>query len=285
MTVCSFLERKYIAGETKRVAPIRAYQLLTLCLLSSSALSNMSLSYINFPTKVVFRSCKLLPTMLVATVMHRKIFSSFEYSCAFAVCLGLIFFSVADWQLSPSFNPIGLIMVFLSVLADAVLPNAQEKLFSQGSSRLEVTFFTNIFVLIVMTFMTLASGDLVGIVRLAMADRQLAMFMGVYTAVAYVAISTYMNLVKRFGGVAAVYLTTARKAMTLVLSFLLFPKEFSWYYVVGATLVLGGLASVSIYKQKKRSVRDAEEARKGGSDRQPLTGGDIEAAAPNQRRR
>ena len=262
VTICSFLERKFVVKETKRVAPLRLYPLLTLCLLSSSALSNMSLNYINFPTKVVFRSCKLVPTMLIATIMNRKIFSSIEYMCAFSVCIGLVFFSVADWKLAPTFNPVGLVMVFLSVCADAILPNAQERLFGMGASRVEVTFFTNIFTLIAMTAMTLASGDLVAIIRHAMVDHQLALYMGVYTAVSYVAISTYMQLVKRFGGVAAVYLTTARKAMTLVLSFLLFPKDFSWFYVTGAGLVLGGLMAVSLYKQKMRKEKEAI----GGAD-------------------
>jgi adenosine 3'-phospho 5'-phosphosulfate transporter B3 len=234
----------------------------------------MSVNYISFPTKVVFRSCKLVPTMVIATVMNRKIFSSIEYMCAFAICTGLVFFSVADWKLAPTFNPIGLVMVFLSVCADAVLPNAQERLFGMGASRVEVTFFTNIFTLIAMTAMTLASGDLVAIIRHAMVDHQLALYMGVYTAVSYIAISAYMRLVKGFGGVSAVYLTTARKAMTLVLSFLLFPKDFSWFYVSGAGLVLGSLMAVSLYKQKIQKEKEAtgvagaadQPARRRGSE-------------------
>ena len=59
VTACSFLERRYIARETQRVAPLSAYPLLTFCLLSSSSLSNLALNYINFPTKVVYRSCKV----------------------------------------------------------------------------------------------------------------------------------------------------------------------------------------------------------------------------------
>jgi hypothetical protein len=55
VTVCSFLERRYIAMETKRVAPMSAYSLLTFCLMSSSSLSNLALNYINFPTKVYVR--------------------------------------------------------------------------------------------------------------------------------------------------------------------------------------------------------------------------------------
>ncbi len=59
VTVCSFFERKFVARETQRVAPVSAYPLLTFCLLSSSSLSNLALNFINFPTKVVFRSCKV----------------------------------------------------------------------------------------------------------------------------------------------------------------------------------------------------------------------------------
>mmetsp|Transcript_437 Transcript_437/g.862 ORF Transcript_437/g.862 Transcript_437/m.862 type:complete len:449 (-) Transcript_437:24-1370(-) len=291
VTVCSYLERTYVAKETKRVAPLRLYPLLTLCLLSSSGLSNMSLNYINFPTKVVFRSCKLVPTMLIATIMNRKVFSSLEYMCALSICVGLILFSVADWTLAPTFNPIGLVMVFLSVCADAILPNAQERLFGMGASRLEVTYFTNVITLACMTVMTLASGDLVAIIKLAMVNHQLALYMSIYTAVSYVAISAYMNLVKRFGGVAAVYIATARKAMTLVLSFLLFPKDFSWFYVAGATLVLGGLMVVSLYKQKRGKMQEAakadlNQALGGGSELEalkdgvePITERDLEAAS------
>lgn len=252
VTVCSYLERRFIAQERGRVAPFSAYPLLTACLITSSALSNMSLNYINFPTKVVFRSCKLIPTMVVASVLHRKVFSSMEYSCALAICTGLVMFAAADWELRPSFNPIGLALVSLSVCADAILPNAQERLFHFGASRLEVTFFTNIFTLIFMTGSTLLSGDLMGAWEQTIRNRQLAIYFSVYTFIAYLAISLHMNVVKRFGGVAAVLLATGRKGMTLVLSFVLFPKSFSWFYPTGAVLVLGGLLTSSLLKMREK---------------------------------
>jgi adenosine 3'-phospho 5'-phosphosulfate transporter B3 len=223
-------------------------------LLTSSALSNMSLNYINFPTKVVFRSCKLIPTMVVATVLHNKIFTTIEYACALAVCCGLVMFAAADWTISPSFNPIGLAMVCMSVVADAVLPNAQERLFKMGSSRLEVTLYTNMFTLLALSVTTLLSGDLIEAVQLIVTSQRLIVYFTIYTFVAYLAISMHMSVVKRFGGVAAVLLATGRKGMTLVLSFLLFPKTFSWYYPIGAALVLGGLTASSLLKEKSKNV-------------------------------
>jgi adenosine 3'-phospho 5'-phosphosulfate transporter B3 len=253
--VFSYLERIHIAREPgfHRVAPLRAYPLLTGCLFASSSLCNMSLSYINFPTKVVFRSCKLVPTMIIATIVNKKVFASYEYVCALAICAGLVLFALADYTLDPlKFDVMGLALVSGSVVADAILPNAQESLFRGGASRLEVTVYSNLFSFLGMTVVTLASGTLVQFVKWLYADSTLALYFGVYTLLSYASISCYMTLVKRFGGVHAVLLTTARKAMTLVLSFLLFPKGFSWLYFHGSFLVLGAVMVASIFKKLGR---------------------------------
>jgi adenosine 3'-phospho 5'-phosphosulfate transporter B3 len=198
--------------------------------------------------------------MIIATIINKRIFQSYEYISALAISVGLIIFAAVDWKLTPSFNPIGLVLVSFSVIADATLPNAQERLFRLGSSRLEVTLYTNFFTLIAMTVTTVASGDLVGVLKLAMTsdDSNLITYMVVYTCISYVAISAFMMIVKKYGGVTAVLLSTARKGMTLILSFVLFPKKFSWYYALGAMLVLGGLTHVSLAKiSAKREAANA----------------------------
>lgn len=230
--------------------------------------------------------------MLVASVVNKKVFSSKEYCCALAVCAGLVLFAAADWRYTPSFHPIGLILVTLSVCADAILPNAQERLFKLGSSRLEVTFYTNLLTLLCMTVTTYLSGDLVGLYQFARTNHQLCIYMCMYTGVAYFAVSMHMSVVKRFGGVAAVVLATARKAMTLILSFLLFPKAFSWFYVWGALLVLGGLLVSSLFKiygkktvevVKQQEVGDEEAAVQlisvSSSPRQEHSNGHVEKRA------
>jgi len=245
----SYLERVQLTTERGRVAPLSAYPLLTLCLIASSSLSNMSLSYIGMPTKVVFRSCKLVPTMIIATVVNQKRFRSHEYICALAICAGLVLFAMADYEIDPvTYNPMGLLLVSGSVVADAILPNAQEHLFREGSSRLEVTVYSNFYSFVAMTIYTLGNGTLLQFGKVVCHNGTLALYFGVYTVLSYISISCYMNLVKRFGGVTAVVLTTARKAMTLVLSFVLFPKGFSWLYVHGSVLVLGAVMMASICK-------------------------------------
>lgn len=45
----------------------------------------------------------------------------------------------------------GIGLVCISVVADAFLPNFQERVFEHGSSRVEVTYFTNILCLMAMS--------------------------------------------------------------------------------------------------------------------------------------
>ena len=199
--------------------------------------------------------------MLIATCVNQKVFASYEYLCALFICAGLVLFAMADYTLDPiQFNPMGLMLVSGSVVADSVLPNAQEHLFRDGSSRLEVTVYSNLFSFIGMTVVTLMNGSLPTFIRGIAANSQLATYFGVYTVLSYISISCYMTLVKRFGGVTAVLLTTARKAMTIILSFMLFPKGFSWLYVHGSLLVLGAVMVAGICKRlKKRNQKRTQD--------------------------
>lgn len=221
VTVFTFVERRCFSGSNVVVGgsggnvggggqpSVKSYLFLTFLLMSSSSLSNISLNYINYPTKVVFRSCKLLPTMLISTIVNKQTFNAAQYCAALGICLGLVLYAAADWTLAPSFRPVGLVLVLPSVVADSVLPNAQEKLFKEGATRSEVTFYTNVLVLGAMTFSTLMSGDLVSTLSYAMEDKRCASYLVLYTGVSYAAITTHMNSISKVrGGAVDVSLRT-----------------------------------------------------------------------------
>merc|ERR1712146_584434 len=149
-------------------------------------------------------------------------------------------------------------------VADAILPNLQEKLFREGSSRLEVTFYSNIFTLLIMIFSMTASGDLTGAVSYAInsvgtSNESIINYMVIYALLAYLAISFHMQMVKSFGSVAAVLVGNSRKTMTIMLSFIVFPKPFSWNYVIGGALVLGSLTYSGILKTRKSKLKEKEK--------------------------
>ena len=138
----------------------------------------------------------------------------------------------------------------ISVVADAFLPNFQERVFSYGSSRIEVTFFTNVLCLIAMTFFFLLSGDLQIAFAYALNDSYAFFLMSIYTFLAYIAINFHMAMVQEYGGIVAVLVGNTRKAMTICLSFILFPKPGSVYYVLGGIFVFGSLVGNAIMKER-----------------------------------
>ena len=249
--VCSGIERGYV-GERGMRSPLRDYAGVVLCLMGSSALSNVALNYINYPTKVIFRSSKLIPTMIIAVVLNGRRVTVAEFLCGLAITLGLIVFTMADWEVSPNFNPLGAALVGASTVADSLLPNLQERLFDRGSSRVEVTFVTNVLVFFVMGGLLSLSGDVSGALEIALGSPRAAAMMLAYTFLAYLAINTHMQIVKEYGSIVAVLVGNARKALTILLSFIFFPKPFSFLYPLGGLLVLGGLTASAVIKHRSR---------------------------------
>lgn len=230
-----------------------SYMQLTCCLLGSSYLSTVGLDYINYPTKVVFRSCKLIPTMAVALVMNKERFSLTDITCAVAICVGLALFALADMtSVSKVSTVFGMALQASSTVADAFLPNLQQALFKQGASTLEVTYYTNLYVFIIMTLMGGGSGHIQGAWSFVRTNATNGIVLVFYSVVAYWAINFHIRVVQRYGSVVAVLVGNLRKAGTIALSFLVFPKPFSWFYVVGTLLVFGGLTITAYVKDLKR---------------------------------
>lgn len=62
-----------------------------------------------------------------------------------------------------------------------------------------------------------------------------------------------MTLVHELGSVAAVIVGNGRKALTIVLSFILFPKPFSILYFFGVILVFGSVVLNVVLKEGKKN--------------------------------
>ena len=251
VTVCTHVERE-IDGEKTRKASWLSYIGLCVCLVVSSATSNIALAYINYPTKVVFRSCKLIPTIVISSWLNKKRVQPFEYVFGLFISMGMILFAIADMQVSPKFDPFGIVLVSISVCADAFLPNLQEALFDAGSSRIEVTYYTNLLTFVGMSVAFTATGDIQSAIGYAYNNLTCAYAMTAYTFVAYIAISFHMALVQEYGGITTVLVGNTRKALTICLSFFFFPKPGSWFYIYGGILVFGSLIGNGIMKDKVR---------------------------------
>jgi adenosine 3'-phospho 5'-phosphosulfate transporter B3 len=190
--------------------------------------------------------------MAIAVLVNRRNVQFYQFAAGGLISVGMVLFAVADCHAYPSFNYYGISLVTFSVVADAFLPNIQERVFENGASRTEVTFYTNSLSLVCMTLYMLFTGELAMAVAFTFLSQYNMLLMLMYTILAYVAIYYHMTLVQEFGGISAVLVGNVRKVISIVLSFLVFPKPFSWLYVAGGVLVFGGLVWSDMIKEQSK---------------------------------
>lgn len=110
-----------------RKIPMRTYVILATLTLGTMGLSNSSLGYLNYPTQVIFKCCKLIPVMIGSILIQGKRYGPLDFAAALAMCFGLAWFTLADSQVSPNFNLFGVAMISGALLCDAAIGNVQEK--------------------------------------------------------------------------------------------------------------------------------------------------------------
>lgn len=57
-------------------------------------LTNWALLYLNYATRVVFKSCKVLPVMAVGAAVHGRRYSAGHYGSALALVTGVALFTL-----------------------------------------------------------------------------------------------------------------------------------------------------------------------------------------------
>lgn len=74
--------------------------------------SNASLGYLNYPTQVIFKCCKLIPVMIGGILIQQKVYKMIDIIAASCMCAGLILFTLADSNVSPDFNLFGKLFLY-----------------------------------------------------------------------------------------------------------------------------------------------------------------------------
>ena len=157
--------------------------------------------------------------------------------------VGLIFFTLADVSLDPSFDSTGVMLVSLALGADSVIGNVQERTMkAHGSSSAEMVLYSYAVGSVYLFVGLWIRGDLHDAVAFC-GDHptQTYGYALVFSLAGYLGVNFVLALVKNFGALVAVTVTTCRKAVTIVLSFVFFAKPFTSQYVWSGLLVLVGI--------------------------------------------
>lgn len=241
------------------VNPWRTYVRLSAVLMGSNGLTKGSLAFLNYPAQIMFKSTKVLPVMVMGAFIPglRRKYAFQEYVSAVMLVVGLILFTLADAQTSPNFSMAGVAMVSGALVMDAFLGNLQEAIFKMNpdTTQMEMLFCSTVVGLPFLAVPMVLTGELVT------AWTSCSQHLYVYAVLVLEAMATFvgqvsvLSLIALFGAATTAMVTTARKAVTLLLSYLIFTKPLTEQHATGLLLITMGIVIKLLPENKERRPR------------------------------
>jgi adenosine 3'-phospho 5'-phosphosulfate transporter B3 len=152
-----------------RSTPLSAYIVLAAFSVGTVGLSNASCDFLTYPTQVLFKSSKILPVMLMGTVILRKRYKLMEYICVLMITAGLFFLNSSSKSNhhangNETDTTLGFILISAALMCDALIGNVQEKVFKQyNPSTSENLIYTKFYGMVLAFVVCLLQGQLMQI--------------------------------------------------------------------------------------------------------------------------
>lgn len=227
----------------------------------SNSLSQYSTHYVEFSLKIVAKSSKLMPTMLISGLLgNSRYFQAVDYIAAILLCAGTAFFSYspkASVSTTSSQVALGMCALGLSCVFDGLVPNVQQRLL-RDTTPSELMARTNAVGAVAGVISIALSGEASSVVEYAGSRPDLSLLiLGIGLSLAG-SVLCYTDLVARAGSVFAVGIATLRKSASLLLSYLLFPgKSFDSFRQLGIICIALGLLLAECRARRKETKEKA----------------------------
>ncbi|XP_006814182.2 adenosine 3'-phospho 5'-phosphosulfate transporter 2-like [Saccoglossus kowalevskii] len=171
--------------------------------------------------------------------------------------IGLILFTLADVKVSPNFDHIGVVLISMALFADAAIGNVQEKTMKQyNATNTEVVFYSYFIGFIYILCGLLIHGSLYNAFQFfAQHPMKTYGYALIFSITGYLGISFVLALIKLLGALVAVTVTTCRKAVTIILSFMFFTKPFTVQYIWSGLIVMFGIF-LNVYSKNRVTMNN-----------------------------
>ena len=281
--------------QTKRPnVPMKYYILLSILRAIDAGMTNMAMAYVNYPAKTLMKSSRVVFTMLFGALIRRKRYKVIDYIVVSLMVSGLALFMHADSKSSAIFQPLGIMMLTTSLLCDGAVNNMSEAIMIQynvgqdefiyhlysiavigiaGAAYLRGDLNDGIRYMITPgTWDQIQANDIdVNLRSWSVMGKFMALFL--FSSAGFFGSSCSALITKEFGALTMSITSTARKAMTLFLSFALFKENVcTLEHISGIILFITALVAKSLRasggcgKRRNRKRRDSIGGGKGHDD-------------------
>lgn len=131
-------------------APLFKYSFASFSNVMSAWFQYEALKFVNFPTQVLAKSCKIIPVMLMGKIVSRTKFEFYEYLTAILISIGMLAFLLGSKSDHHSVSSItsmtGILLLTLYLMFDSFTSNWQSDLFKNyGMSSIQMMCGVNLF--------------------------------------------------------------------------------------------------------------------------------------------
>jgi len=223
-----------LAAAMQRRVPLSLYVGSAVCLGMSQSLGKIAVRYLDYATATILKSGKLLPTLVLSVLWLRRRVSGAEWAAASLLVTSAAFMALGESSVSLDFHPLGLALSFVQLFLAALQGNLQERILKDHDVSIsESMLFTN-GIGACFVFAVIALNGELRPATAYFASSPTALALLLVRSVTFLAGAiAYSALTKEFGAGASTAVGTARKSLTVLLSFVLFPKRFHVNYVFG----------------------------------------------------
>eukprot|EP00916_Digyalum_oweni_P015396 GHVL01025198.1.p1 GENE.GHVL01025198.1~~GHVL01025198.1.p1 ORF type:complete len:337 (+),score=58.96 GHVL01025198.1:66-1076(+) len=235
--------------------PIINYFYLSFLTYGGIATTAWGLKYLSYPTRIVFKGSKPIPTMILEWIYVGEKFTISEIFTVGTLTLGIISFCLGDAVGNPSFHYYGIILLCIGVGLDAATSTFEKKkLFKMNAPYREALFYTGLFGSFYSLFELLMSNEPIWIFTINNIQCIISIIMSSISA--YLSAGCILQLISNFTATGAECVKGARKVISILLSYLLLgeAKEFNFYHGIGI-LLLSVSIGISIKDAQTKDVK------------------------------
>lgn len=229
---------------------------MSILMVGSLYLSNVSAVHLSYPLKVLLKSSKLIPTMLTGVLFFGQSYSSLDYIATTLLISGISLFSIANSRVSLQTSSFGIVCMLFSLLSESVGQNTQSKHLNDSQHRpAELLWRNSVVGTALVFFFELLRGELFLAIEFSIQRPWLLGKILLLCFLGYLGGLAVMSAIKNSGIFVAMTVTTCRKLSTIVLSFIVFPKPLSFLHLLALFLAFAGIG-LNVYYRTSSRKRD-----------------------------
>ncbi|XP_049532608.1 adenosine 3'-phospho 5'-phosphosulfate transporter 1 [Anopheles darlingi] len=245
-------------------APLYKYSFASFSNIMSAWFQYEALKFVNFPTQVLAKSCKIIPVMIMGKIISRNKYEFYEYLTAVMISVGMIFFltgSTDESKATAITTLTGVLLLTLYMIFDSFTSNWQGELFKTYSmSSIQMMCGVNLFSTLFTGASLAMQGGFYSSLVFAVDHPKFVIDCVVLSISSAIGQLFIFYTIATFGAVVFTIIMTLRQAIAILLSCLIYQHRISFLGVIGVLIVFLAIFLRVYCNQRLKAIKQRHQA-------------------------